>query len=55
METYNNENYTHNSDSDGEGLFALTDFNDDKDWNGDPHHCICMCKVKVLVDKFTME
>ena len=31
LEIYNNKYYTCDSDSDSEGLFALTDFNDSED------------------------
>ena len=37
---YNNEYYTQESGSDGEGLFALTNFDDTEDWNDGPHHCV---------------
>ena len=55
LEMYNNKYYTHDSGSNGKGLFALTDFDEIKGWNSDPCHHVCMCKVKVLADKSTME
>ena len=36
LEMYNNEYYTCDNGSDGERLFALTDFDNTEDWNGDP-------------------
>ena len=55
LEIYNNKYYTCDSESDSEGLFALTDFDDTEGWNGDPCHCVHMCKVKVLADKSAIE
>ena len=55
LEMYNKKYYTCDSDSDSEGLFALTDFNDGEDWNGDPHDCVHLCKVKVPADESAME
>ena len=55
LEMYDNKYYTCDSWSDGEGLFALTDFNNGEDCKGDPSHYACIHKVRVLVDKSAFE
>ena len=55
LEIYDNDYYTWESGSDREGLFALTDFDKTEDQHGSPHHCVQICKMKVLADKSVME